>query len=209
MKRDPRPVSQQVVSGLKIGALLLAVGVGVVVCFSYIPAWTKSAAAHRIEVRIKAYIWHLRHGNTIDVGQYRVPVPKQWYVEHLSDTVMLIDLNTGDGIFVDPRGLPKGRSLSSWADLVGRASATSATMQTTRQRNFNISGETFLCIEQEVAPPGQLSHPQTDPGPKLGHLYPIQCLSDGGLEVDFQSYFGVGRMHDAAFYSLLQRVQKL
>ena len=210
MKRDPRPVSQQVVSGLKIGALLLVVGVGVVVCFSYIRAWTESAAAHRIEVRIKATIWHLRHGNTIDVGQYRVPVPRQCYVEHLSDAVMLIDLNTGDGIFVYTSGLPKGRTLSSWADLVSRASATSATTKTTRQRNFNITGETFLCIEQEVAPPGdQLFHPQTDPGPMLGHLYPIQCLSDGGLEVSFQSYPGVGRMHDAAFYSLLQRVQKL
>jgi hypothetical protein len=175
----------------------------------------ESAAAHRIEVRIKAYIWHLRHGNTMDVGQYRVPVPKQWYVERTSvertsDAVMLIDLNTGDGIFVYTSGLPKGRTLSSWADLVSRASATSATTKTTRQRNFNITGETFLCIEQEVAPPGdQLFHPQTDPGPMLGHLYPIQCLSDGGLEVSFQSYPGVGRMHDAAFYSLLQRVQKL
>jgi hypothetical protein len=69
-------------------------------------------------------------------------------------------------------------------------------MKTTGQRNFNISGETFLCIEQEV-----------DLGPKLGHIYPIQCLSDGGLEVNFQSYLGVGRVHDAAFYSLLQRVQ--
>jgi hypothetical protein len=146
---------------LKIGALLLAVGVGIVVCFSYIRAWTESAAAHRVET----YIWHLRHGDTINFGKYRVPAPKQWYVKHISDAVTLIDLNTGDSIFVQTRGLPKGRSLSWWADLVGRASATSATMKTTGQRNFNISGETFLCIEQEV-----------DPGPKLGHIYPSSML---------------------------------
>jgi hypothetical protein len=198
MKRDPRPVSQQVVSGLKIGALLL-VGIGVVVCLSYIPV-------HRIEAsipvrRIEAHIWHLRHGNTIDVGQYRVPVPMEWYVEpRISDGVMLIDLNTGDSTFVQTSGLPKGRTLSSWADFVSRASAISATMKTTRQRNFNINGETFLCIEQEV-----------DIGPRLGHIYiyPIQCLSDGGLEVRFQSHLAVGRMRYATFYSLLQRVQKL
>jgi hypothetical protein len=177
--RDPRPVWQQVLSGLKIGAVLIAVGASVRVLWPYTPV-----------PRIEAYIWHLRHGNTIEVGQYRVPVPKQWYVEHISaNDMMLIDLNTGDVIRagIDPVGL----TLSKWSDLNSRMS----TMETTGQRDFHISGEKFLCFEQDL-------------DAKSARLYPIQCRSDGGLEVNFVPYLGVGRKHDAAFYSLMQRIQK-
>jgi hypothetical protein len=184
MKRDPRPVSQQVLSGLKIGAVLIGIGAVVLISFSYIPVR-----------RIEAYIWHLRHGNTIDVGQYRLPAPKQWFVERISDEVLLADLNSGDSIFAWQHGLLKVRTLSEWSDLVERKLA-SETMKTTGQREFHIAGETFLCIEQDF-----------EFDPKSGHLYPIQCLSDGGLEVNFLSR-GFGREHYAAFYSLLQRIQR-
>ena len=182
--RDPRPVWQQVFSGLKIAAVLIAVGASALLLWPYIPV-------HRIE----AYVWHLRHGNSIDIGQYRVPVPKQWYVwpmerNSLETGVIMTDLNSGDVISVDTNGL----TLSAWSDLMKRSLA-SKTLKATGQRSFSIRGEKFLCIEQ-------------DWDEKFVHYYPIQCQSDGGLEVHFQSYPGVGRKHDAAFYSLLQRIQR-
>jgi hypothetical protein len=192
MKRDSRPVSQQVLSGLKIGAVVVAigagVGAGVLIGPSYIPVH-----------RIRTYIWHLRHGNTIDVGQYRLPAPTQWFVERNSQTdVLMFDLNTGDSISAQKSDLLKGRTLSEWSEWVSRALATSQTMKKTGQRDYHINGETFRCIEQDF-----------DTNLKVGHLYSIHCLSDGGLEVDFQAGLGVGREHDAAFYSLLQRIQRL
>ena len=183
MKRDSRPVAEQVLSGLKIGTVILAIGAGVLICFYYIPK-------HRIE----AYFWHLRHGHTIDVGQYRVPVPQQWYVERISENdAMLINLTTGDSILALTNGLPKP-TLSAWSNLTRRSA--NETMKPTGQRDFRISGESFLCIEQDFRT-------------KTMHLYPIQCRSDGGFEVIFQPYFNVRKEHDGAFYSLLQRIQKL
>ncbi|MFL6440021.1 MAG: hypothetical protein ACJ71Q_20790 [Terriglobales bacterium] len=152
MKRDSRAVSQQVLSGLKIGAVLIAIGAGMLICLSYIPV-------HRIE----AYIWHFRNGNIVGVAQYRLPAPKQWFVERNSDGgVIMVDLNTGDTIWAQKSGLLKGRALSLWSESVNRASAESQTLKTTRQRDFHINGETFRCIEQDF---------HVDP--KLGHLHPI------------------------------------
>jgi hypothetical protein len=183
MKRDPRPVWQQVLSGLKIGAVLVAVGAGLLICWSLIPV-------HRIE----AYVWHLRHGTTLDVDHYRIPVPKQWYVKDISENfVMLIDLNTGDGVSVETGGLPKRLTLSAWADLESRI--LSDTMKMTGKRDFHIAGEAYLCIERDVSA-------------GITHLYPIECRSDGGLTVSFLPFFGVGRKHDGGFYSRLQQIQK-
>jgi len=190
--RDPRPVRQQILSGLKISAVLIAVGATVLLLGPYIPVR-----------RIEAYIWHLRHGNSIGIGQYRVPVPKYWYVWPMegnppTNGVLMTDLNTGDGISAQQSDLLKGRTLSEWSEWVSRAFATSQTTKKTGQRDYRINGETFRCLEEDF-----------DNGPKLGHLYSIECLSEGGLEVQFMTGLGVGRGHDAAFYSLLQRIQKL
>jgi hypothetical protein len=186
MKRDSRPVSQQVLSGFKIGAVILAIGAVVLICYALIPA-------HRIE----AFVWHLRYGNTVDFGQYRLPAPKYWYVQRNTDVVLMVDLNDGDTMWVWTNELQKVHPLSAWSNFVNRASTTSE-KRTIGQRDFQISGEMFRCIEQDF-----------DLGPQLGHIYPIQCLSDGGLEVHFQSDPGVPREHYATFYSLLQKTQKL
>ncbi len=41
--------------------------------------------AHGHRVRIEAWLWHLRHGTAINVGNCVVPVPANWYVESQED----------------------------------------------------------------------------------------------------------------------------
>ncbi len=90
LQPDTRPVSKQVLSGLKISGVLIAVAVLSLVFLRFIPVR-----------RIEAFYWHVRHGTSVEVGSYRFPVPKQWYVDHYSaNDVMLVDLDTGDGITV-------------------------------------------------------------------------------------------------------------
>ena len=47
-----------------------------------------SAYAHR--VRTAAWFWHLRHGTTLSIGNYVVPVPSNWYVESQSGEGQLL-----------------------------------------------------------------------------------------------------------------------
>jgi hypothetical protein len=70
MVRDPRPVFEQVKSGFKISSILVVVCAAVLVLASYLPIY-----------RIKALAWHWKHGNSIQVGEFTVPVPNAWSVE--------------------------------------------------------------------------------------------------------------------------------
>ena len=179
---DTRTIPQQVLSGLKKSALLVVAGVTVLLAFSY---------ASR--PRIAAYFWHLRHGESIDFDGYRIPAPKHWKVERISDNqISIIDLDTGDGIFVRPS--PKLSTRLEWSRLVDRLSTKD--LKILNQREFRLNGESITCVEEDF-------------DTKLHHRFPIDCRSDGGLEVSFLPWLSVGKQHDEMFYSLLQRIQKL
>lgn len=184
-KPDPEPISRQVRWGLKIGAAIVVAGVVVFITYMiwlYLPS------------RALAYLWHLWYGNSIAVGQYRFPVPQQWYVQHLNDGVLLTDLDTGDTIMVDTRAVLTHLTLSSWAEQVTRLQEGLG-WKTTGRRDFQISGESYLCLEQDF-------------DMKLNHAYPIECRSSGVLEVTFQPNLNAGKAHHEMFYSLLRQVQK-
>ena len=182
---DTRSVSQQVLSGLKISAVLVAVVTLSLVFLNFIPVR-----------RIEAYYWHLRHGNSVAVGMYRFPVPKQWYVDSLSaNDVMLVDLNTGDGITVRMSSGTGGSTLAAWDALNSRPMPDGRTKILGR-RELQVSGETVLCVEKNL-------------DTKSVRLYPIECRSEGALEVTFQPYFVTAKDHDQMFYSLLQQLKKL
>lgn len=185
MKRDPRPIWQQVLSGLRIAAVLIGCGAAAIILASYIPRY-----------RIEAWFWHVRHGSSIGVARYRIPVPQHWYVSRDSgNDVLLVDLDSGDMIWAWRDEYSQRLKLSAWSNLTLHPPASVKT-QSTGQREFHINGEAFLCIEQ-------------DTDIEIAHLYPIQCRSDRGLTVDFQPYIRVGREHNAGFYALLQQIQKL
>ena len=185
MQPDPRPVSKKVLSGLKISAVLIATAVMSLVFLRFVPV-------HRIE----AYYWHLRHGTSVELGSYRFPVPKQWYVDSYSaNDVMLVDLNTGDSIMVRTSSGPSRFTLPAWEALTSRPMGDGSTKILGR-RELQVSGETILCIEKNL-------------DSKSVRLYPIECRSESALEVTFQPYLFSAKDHDHMFYSLLQQVQKL
>jgi hypothetical protein len=185
MQKDTRSISQQVWSGLKISAVLVAVVILSLVLLNFIPAR-----------RIETYYWHLRHGNSVEVGSYRFPVPKQWYVDSFSaNDVMLVDLNTGDGITVRMSSIPGRPTLGAWDALISRPMPDGSTKILGR-KELQINGEMVLCVEKNL-------------DTKSVRLYPIECRSEGALEVNFQPYLFSAKDHDQMFYSLLRQLQKL
>ena len=185
MKPDTRSVSQQVLSGLKISAILVAL---LIVCLVFL---------HSVLMRrIEAYYWHLRHGSSVEVGRYRFPVPKQWYVDSSStNDLMLVDLNTGDGITVRVSSALHSFTLATWEALMTRPMADGST-KTLGRKELQVSGERILCVEKNVET-------------KAVRLYPIECRSETALEITFVPYVFSAKDHDQMFYSLLQQIQKL
>lgn len=176
---DTRTVTHQVLSGLKISAFGVGTVIMISIFLSFIPV-------HRIE----AFYWHLRHGVFINVGVYHIPVPKHWYVaDHSSNDVMMVDLDTGDGILV--RTSSARPTLAAWWAMTNRP-ASDGDMKIVGRRELQVGGETMICAERDLVA-------------KSIHMYPIECRSEDGLEVTFFAPRG----HDETFYSLLQQVQKL
>lgn len=180
MKKDARPISQQVGSGLKISAAIIALGAGLLYCLSFVPVR-----------RIEAFVWHLQHGMSIEVGSYRFPVPRKWYVESFApDGILLVDLQNGDGIGVHLNERSKRTTLAVWARL--EEQPIDGNIKVTGQKRLHIGSEEFLCFEKDF-------------DLRRLHLYPIECRSESGLEVSFTPYFASGMNHNEAFYSLLQQ----
>jgi hypothetical protein len=183
--KDTRSVSQQVLSGLKISAVLVILVIVSVVFLEFIPTQ-----------HIETYYWHLRHGNSVEVGSYRFPVPRQWYVESFSaNDVLLVNLNTRDSIAVRLISVPGRSTLGAWDALVSLPDRDGNTKILVR-KELQINGETVLCVERNF-------------DTKSVRLYPIECRSEDALEVTFQPSVFSAKDHDHIFYSLLQQLQKI
>jgi len=165
--------------------VLIAAAVTSLIILRFIPV-------HRIE----AYYWHLRDGTSVAIGSYRFPVPKQWYVHYISDNdVMLVNLNTGDGITVRTSSGARRFTLPAWESLISRPMLDGSTKILGR-KELQVSGEKIVCIEKNL-------------DTNTVRFYPIECRSESALEVNFQPYLFSAKDHDQMFYSLLQQVQKL
>jgi hypothetical protein len=159
--------------------VIVALGAGIVACVSFLPTH-----------RLKAFFWHVRHGVSVEVGRYRFPVPKQWYLRHDgTEDIDLIDLDNGDSILLSGSGMPY-RTLATWSQMI----RNNRTITVTAQRELHIGDETVLCFEEDLYLPR-----------RKVHLYPIQCRSDGALLVAFAPDFPSGKNHNEMFYSLLQQ----
>lgn len=145
--------------------------------------------------RIEAFYWHMRHGTSVEVGGYRFPVPKHWYIDHYSaNDVMLVDLDTGDGITVRTNS-PIRSTLAAWETMINRP-MRDGRLKILGRRELQIGGERILCIEKNL-------------DTKAVRLYPIECRSENALEVSFLPYLFSAKTHDSMFYKLLLQVQKL
>ena len=144
-------------------------------------AWT----AYHYRLSIKAWGWHLRHGTTIMVNGYVVPVPKNWYVEDQGNgDQLLVRLDTDDRTpykrlkahtsILLLREKPVKGDLDSWMSLE-RNSLKQRGVESISDRTFNTNGEALTCLGGDQ-PGGQKG---------LYDLDPIswRCKSPGGLEI--------------------------
>ena len=145
--------------------------------------------------RIEAFYWHVRHGTSVNIGSFRFPVPKQWYVAQYSpNDVVLIDLDTGDSVMVRTSSGPSRFTLPAWEALISRPMRDGGTKILGR-RELQVGGETILCVEKNL-------------DTEAVRLYPIECRAENGLEVSFEPYLFSAKDHDQMFYSLLQQAHR-
>jgi hypothetical protein len=151
MIHDKRPVLEQVRSGFKIAGILVVLTAALLVLASYLPIY-----------RAEALWWHLRHGNTIQVGEFRVPVPSEWYVWSFeagsSQEVELVNTKGGRAFWASVN-----ISKESWqrqnGDLDQLARLRQKSMEdlgvhVTELRQLPIGGVGGFCVDGETAMTG-------------------------------------------------------
>lgn len=188
MIRDPRPVFEQVESGFKIAGILVVVCAALWVLVSYLPIY-----------RIEAWVWHWKHGNSIQVGEFTVPVPNEWGVKRF---------DVGGGTQVVQLVNTKGRK-PFWATITiteepWRRNIVLADFATSRRRMMEnlgihvtdtrqlvIDGIAGFCLDGETAMTGT----------------PIRNIScDLGTSLSME-YIGSSRTAPS-FYSILDGISK-
>ncbi|MFZ0320178.1 MAG: hypothetical protein WAL56_13730 [Candidatus Sulfotelmatobacter sp.] len=156
---------------VKLGGLLVAIVVGI-------------SALYVFRVPLRTWIWHFRHGTSLTIGDYIVPVPANWGVEGFGDSDQaLVRLDTDDqtarkklkahaGITLHLSQI-KDHDLSLAASL-DRDSLKKKGVEPILQRDLKIDGGAIFCVG----------------GEDLGSsgVYDIEplswiCRSPGGLEI--------------------------
>ncbi len=188
MIRDPRPVSEQVKSGFKIAGILVVVCAALMVLASHLPIY-----------RIMAWAWHWKHGNSIQVGEFTVPVPNEWGVERfdVGGATQEVQLAYTKG------GQPSGAIITiteeSWrknvvlADYVSSRQRMMANLgiHITDTRQLVINGIAGSCLDGETAMMGT-------------PVRNISCYLGTTLSIE---YFG-SPLEASAFYSILDGISK-
>ena len=189
MIRDPRPVSEQVKSGFKIAGILVVVCAALSVLASQLPIY-----------RIMAWAWHWKHGNSIQVGEFIVPVPNEWSVDRpdVGGATQEVQLANTKG------GKPYWAIITiteeSWrsknvvlADFVSsrRRMMANLGIHITDTRQLVMNGIAGSCLDGETAMMGT-------------PVRNISCYLDTTLSLE---YFG-SPLKAPAFYSILDGISK-
>jgi hypothetical protein len=113
--------------------------------------------AYRHHIGIETWLWHLRHGNSVNVGNYIVPVPENWYVESQSDgSQLLVRTDTAQpvtakrawihaSILLLPEAPLKIEDLHRLSSLEA-GSLKQHGVEPVSQRSFDVAGETISCV---------------------------------------------------------------
>lgn len=128
----------------RIIILLLVAFFGACVLFAY-------------RVRLMAWAWHFRHGETVEVGNCIVPVPANWYVQAESDGgQLLVRIDTEDhairkrlqahaSILAVPGSPLKEEDLKQLL-AIDRASLEKEGVKQIVEKRLSTDGGTFFCI---------------------------------------------------------------
>ena len=188
MIRDPRPVFEQVKSGFKIAGILVVVCAALLVLVSYLPIY-----------RIEAWVWHWKHGNSVQVGEFTIPVPNEWGVQRLeSGPTQQIELVNTKG------GKPFWATVTITEEPSWRRNIVLADVSSSRQRMMKnlgihvtdtrqlvINGVAGFCLDGETAMMGT-------------PVRNISCYLGTSLSVE---YFG-SPLKAPSFYSILDGISK-
>lgn len=166
-----------------------------------------SAVTHIYGGRIRAFTWHVLHGDWATVAGYRIRVPSGWFVEqHSPSNAHWWDGTTGDSIWFHSSPKSPHFTLGLWSQVETRSARPENLV--VGRRELQIQGESFLCFEHDYV----LALPTSQSGNTLrqtAHLPSIDCKSSGALDAMF-----FGGMHAAPrhgyqdFYSVLSSIQK-
>lgn len=147
MIRDTRTISEQIRSGFKIAGILVVVSAASFVLVSFLPT-------HRIE----AWWWHWKHGNSVQVGEFRVPISNEWDVwsfdTGMTREVQLVNTEGGRPLWAtititEERGRRQDIPL---ADLISlrRRSTENLGIHVTDTRQLAITGVMGFCLDGET-----------------------------------------------------------
>jgi hypothetical protein len=151
MIHDQRPVLEQVRSGFKIAGILVVLTAALSVLATFFPIY-----------RAEALWWHLRHGHTIQVGEFRVPVPTEWYVSSFeagpSQEVELVNTKGGRALWAtidisEQSSQHQNQDLDELARLRQRSMGNLG-VHVTDLRQLPIGGVGGFCVDGETAMAG-------------------------------------------------------
>jgi hypothetical protein len=155
-------------------------------------------------LQIQAKLWHWRHGNSVDVGNFRVPVPEPWLVRNVQDrnSILMIDTRKSRGpdplsdvnaisVFLEEPSVDLDYWANDWQQwLRGRGS------KEIELRNVNALADKIVCVGGH-----EFRDVMRIPGTSVVSLF---CRSTAGLSLTF-----VGSERDKEeFYTIISNIQK-
>ena len=115
--------------------------------------------AFRMRFRMEAKVWHWRHGYSLNVGLYQVPVPDGWLVQNYDTPNMFMLVNTHLTKTSDPFSsvsivnvslVPSPpRDLDAWASLT-RQSFERQGLNDFKEQSIPAGDETIACLGGQV-----------------------------------------------------------
>jgi hypothetical protein len=138
--------------------------------------------------QVTARIWHWRHGNTVQFGNYIIPIPADWFVNDSPPGIELIDAGfasrphffpgTSSTIVLLNPG-PKKIDLNSW-QFYRRQELVRSGMQNIEERTIGQGDGTAVCVGGDLFQ--EVMHIP------LAGLVSVDCQSTGGLHLLFSGY---------------------
>jgi hypothetical protein len=115
--------------------------------------------AFRMRFRIEAKVWHWRHGYSLNVGIYQVPVPDGWLVQDYDTPNMFMLINTHLTKTSDPFSsvsivnvslVPSApRDLDAWASMT-RQSFERQGLNDLKEQSIQAGDETIVCLGGQI-----------------------------------------------------------
>lgn len=158
-----------------------------------------SYAAYRYRFRIHAIIWHARHGDSILLGAYRIPVPSPWFVkEASSNEAQIWNAETGEIMLVRARPWPTVIDLDLWTGIENKMQDPQFVILA--RRKLQVGGESVVCLEKDLG---------TSVQSITIHLPGVNCISAGQLEIQlFGGTHAAPRYDYSEFYGLVSSIRK-